>query len=153
MHVSSETVPSGPVRADWIGARSLFARLPAARALRRCPVAVAGRVVRIRFERSLPVEYIDEFLAPYLAAWGARLEVERSDYDPALPQVEKAADHDVRVLFVDWRLYRKFAPQAALAWIAERARIAQAGYANLKTVPLVASLKSALQEFTAGLPG
>src|SRR5438552_3468446 len=105
----------------WVAERKLFATLPPARELRKA--GGSGRIVRIRCDRSLPYEFVGEFLDAYLATWGARQETSLSDYDPALSQLEAAAGHDVRILFLDWRLTRMSPPEAA-AWLAERARTA-----------------------------
>src|SRR3954462_9590365 len=90
--------------AGGIGARKLLANLPRASELRRRKPARAARVVRVRCDRSLPFEFIAEFLDPWLSFWGARYEMSLSDYDPALSQLESAPPADLRILFLDWRL-------------------------------------------------
>jgi FkbH-like protein len=112
--------------ADWIGARKLLANLPRAGELRRRKPAQAARVLRMRCDRSLPFEFIAEFLDPWLSLWGARHELSLSDYDPALPQLESAPPADLRILFLDWRL-NNLAPAEAAKWVADRAAAALRG--------------------------
>ena len=105
----------------WTGARRLMSTLPRGSELRRMKKAGGGRALRLRCDRSLPFEFIAEFLDPYLSLWGARAELSLSDYDPALSQLGEAAPCDVRILFLDWRL-NKLPPAQAASFIRERAR-------------------------------
>lgn len=112
-----------PSAADgWVSARKLLGSQPTASALRRLKPPPQARLVRLRCDRSLPFEFIDELLAPYLALWGAQRTTALSDYDPALSQAAAAEPADVRLFFLDWRLYAdRLEPAAAAAFIAERA--------------------------------
>ena len=113
-----------PEAVTWLSARKLLASLPTATTLRRMRVGPAGRLVRIRCDRSLPFEFVDELLAPFLALWGAHRTISLSDYDPALAQVSTPAGEpaDVRIFFLDWRLYAdRLSAAEAVAWIAARA--------------------------------
>lgn len=119
-----EPRPTASPLEDWNRLRDICATLPSARELRRHKGPV-GRTIRIRCDRSIPYEFVGEFLNPFLAAWGANESTEISDYDPALAQLESAREHDVRILFVDWRLSTsRLSPAEAANWIGERARTA-----------------------------
>jgi FkbH-like protein len=120
--------PSSPVidPAGWLARRRLLASLPTASVLRKTQPPEAARELRIRCDRSLPFEFIDEFLDPFLGSWSARHRIDYSSYDPGLAQlgsVNSASDPDVQLLWLDWRLYRdKLSPTEAVRWIADRAR-------------------------------
>lgn len=116
-------VPTGSAEA-WVEERKLFAGLTSSRALRRLVAPADARVVRVRCDRSLPFEYVDDFMRGCATAWGVATSTALSDYDPGLSQIESAGEHDVRILFLDWRLTARMKPSEAAAWVAGRATTA-----------------------------
>jgi FkbH-like protein len=120
-------LPNSPIGdpAGWLARRRLLASLPPASLLRKARPPQTGQQLRIRCDRSLPFEFIDEFLDPFLATWGAHHRIDYSGYDPGLAQLASTTNSapDAQLLWLDWRLYLdKLSPSEAARWIAERAR-------------------------------
>ena len=109
----------------WLATRQLLGTPPGASALRRLKPARTGRLLRLRCDRSLPFEFVDEFLDAFLDTWGAHHRTSYSDYDPGLSQIDAPGEADARIIFLDWRLVaERLAPAEAAEWVAERAQAA-----------------------------
>ncbi len=124
------TTPSPPPPGDevqrWLVTRRLLGAPTGATALRRMKPARTGRLLRIRCDRSLPFEFVDEFLDAFLDTWGAHHRTTYSDYDPGLAQIDApGVAADLRVIFLDWRLVAdRLSPAEAAAWVSGRAHAA-----------------------------
>lgn len=111
----------------WQRAGALLARLPTSRELRS--LRGGTRCLKLRCDRSLPFEFVDEFLPPFLGLWDADRATSLSDYDASLGGADQGAASapDAHLLWLDWRLHReRLLPEAAAAWITEVAHRASA---------------------------
>ncbi len=110
----------------WVATRQLLGTPPGASALRRLKPARTGRLLRLRCDRSLPFEFVDEFLDAFLDTWGAHHQTSYSDYDPGLSQIDASGlEADARLIFLDWRLLAdRLTPAEAAEWVAGRAQAA-----------------------------
>jgi FkbH-like protein len=115
----SSCMPFGKTPADWARQRTLLAGLPRSSVLRAVTPPAGARRLRLRCERSMPFEFVSEFVGPFMSLWDAQLELSVSDYDPSLAgALRPGRDEDVLLLWIDWRLHRAMPPADAARWIA-----------------------------------
>ncbi|MFJ7825267.1 HAD-IIIC family phosphatase [Psychrobacillus sp. NPDC096623] len=78
-------------------------------------------VKKVEVVRTLPFEYIESMLSPFTQIWDTQAHFSYSDYDTALSQIASEENSDIRIVWMDWRLYvDKMSPRETVDWVINR---------------------------------
>lgn len=79
------------------------------------------KTIHFNIERTLPFEYIAQFMPTFLSLLGKNAVFSYSEYDTSLAQVSTSEEVDMYIFWMDWRLYmEKMTPDQCVTWIANR---------------------------------
>ncbi|RUL54198.1 HAD-IIIC family phosphatase [Lysinibacillus antri] len=84
------------------------------------------KALHLSIERTLPFEYVAQFMSPFLSLWEQDGVFSYSEYDTSLAQISIDEKIDAYIFWMDWRLYMdRINPDECIMWLANRLRIAK----------------------------